>query len=748
MAEINDVDLVIHAGDVFDEPNPSHSAMMAAAEPLLRIAAGGRPVVIVPGNHERSTLPAFLLLSHPNIHIVREPVTLTFNLRGTRVGVAALPCIRRRSAHLFEGALRATGWERAGADVNILAAHQTFESATCGPVGYRFHSGDDVIERTTIPTAFDYVAAGHIHRHQVLIAPVKQYVEEGESLHCEQDDKRDGPPIVYAGSPDRITMAERDEPKGAVLIESRGAELHWRFIEHEVRPMRLAPVNLSGLSRAGIMEELARHTIALPPECIASFRLSGETSRGTMRGLRLTETVRSLRPDVDFSLSVQAIEYVPERVIERTERRETVSIARDEMSGTGEAETSMSNVTSAEDIELLREVGGKIPIEEIKAVPTGCGTYIFSDRFGRVLYIGKANRVRTRVRTHLSAKTAAAHFAGWTRQITHVRVRAAQSELEALLVEAELIRRLRPPFNRQMRLWSRYSYICRIGEEADASGTLGWGECAVSSDPCDEGTCFGPFRSRGGAQAILEAANDFFGLAQCPTENLGRYGERARSGRSSANLCERYFRGTCTGLCAERIGPAEYAKRVSQRDALLSGLDDGSLLGIEKEIEAIKESLAAGGEMTDAQREIARRVQTLRSAFDFTAIVRMAAGLRGGALLLPGAGNGRVAVLLGDEGIRVRVLPSGASTDWTADSETVVLLHNHAKACDIRRRTWLPKAVADCYVTAARNLAQGSRGCEFIAKDVILGGMSGTCMRQNQKCKERTETVSKNHIIP
>ncbi len=215
LAEDVGVDLVIHAGDVFDLPRPNDAALAAAGEPLLRLAAAGIPVVIVPGNHERSILPGSLLFSHANLHVVRQPETLTFELRGTRVAIAAFPCVRRQSATRFGGLLEATGWEPAPADVRILAVHQTFESATCGPARYRFRSGDDVVERGAVPAAFDYVAAGHIHRHQVLETP-----HEG------------GPPIVYPGSPDRISFAERDEPKGAVLVESDGDRLTHRFVEH------------------------------------------------------------------------------------------------------------------------------------------------------------------------------------------------------------------------------------------------------------------------------------------------------------------------------------------------------------------------------------------------------------------------------------------------------------------------------------------------------------------------------------
>jgi DNA repair exonuclease SbcCD nuclease subunit len=117
---------------------------------------------------------------------------------------------------------------------------------------------------------FDYVAAGHIHRHQVLESP------------CEN-----GPPIVYPGSPERISFAERDEPKGAVLVESDGRGLTHRFVEHAVRPMRLVPLNVSGATRTRVRDAVLAQVAALPPDCVILLRLSGQTTRATMRGLDL-----------------------------------------------------------------------------------------------------------------------------------------------------------------------------------------------------------------------------------------------------------------------------------------------------------------------------------------------------------------------------------------------------------------------------------------------------------------------------
>jgi len=281
----NNVDLVIHAGDLFNRSKPTSRALWAAAKPLLDLAVAGIPVVIVPGNHERSKIPACVLLSHPNVHIITEPTTLTFRLWGTRVAVAAFPFLRQDSGIRFAGALHATGWYEARADVNILAVHQTFESATCGPADFRFRSGVDVVERGDVPAGFDYVAAGHIHRHQTLATPFA-----------------DGPPIVYCGSPDRISFAETREPKGFVLIEAQAGRLVHAFVEHEVRPMSTVSLNVTALTPKQTCDRIEEIVRELPDRSVARLRLGGAGS-DTLNGYGLSRRIRALRPDVLFSIA-------------------------------------------------------------------------------------------------------------------------------------------------------------------------------------------------------------------------------------------------------------------------------------------------------------------------------------------------------------------------------------------------------------------------------------------------------------
>ena len=656
-----DVDLVIHSGDLFNRSKPSSRALIAATEPLLEVAVAGIPVVIVPGNHERSTIPASVLLSHPNIHIAADPRTIPLSLRGLRVAVAAFPCLRRDSAAAFPEALRTTEWSRMRADLRILAVHQTFESATCGPNSFRFRSGDDVVDRTSIPAEFDYVAAGHVHRHQQLTMP----------------DDHD-PPIVYCGSPDRISFAEASEPKGCVLVQQVDGRLVPTFLEHDVRPMSLWPMDVTGMTRSQIREAFETILTALPANAIAQVRMSGCCTSGALRDLRVTALARESRPDVLLSVTTRDVEHMATGGVPRS------------TGGTGSVFVRLR----APNEEVFRATS-----EDTRCIPSGCGVYAMYDRADRVLYIGKSKTVRARVRAHIRGDAGANFFRGWSRHIAEIEVRAACSDLEALLIEAELVRRSRPPFNRQMRRWKQY---CYLGENG-----LPFRQLEVQTRPRAGEGCFGPFRSRHLARSLAEVIAEQFRLARCPQGASDDGTLTFLKGADSACLCDRYYRGLCLGPCAHRTSQAAYGGQVAARNALLRGENDSAV----RELELHVEQAGAHGAPNEEERRLSRTAMTLRAAFEYAATLREAEQLVGGLLLMPGLDGSCRSATLTPRGAHFDVLHNNP-----ADAQRLLVSHRRftcrLNASRIRR---LPTAVLDSLCMIARQLRRGGEEYRFLA---------------------------------
>ena len=133
-----------------------------------------------------------------------------------------------------------------------------------------------------------------------------------------------------------------------------------------------------------------------------------------------------------------------------------------------------------------------------KLLPTCCGTYAFYECSGDLLYIGSEKNVRARVLGHFREPgDSTLLLRPRTHRTVRIEVRPAQSEMEALLVEADLIARLRPPFNRQMRSWSRYCYLLPTDDHANP--------LSISCQLQSWRRCFGPYRTRRQAVGTVEA---------------------------------------------------------------------------------------------------------------------------------------------------------------------------------------------------------------------------------------------------
>lgn len=90
------VDLVIHGGDLFHRSRVPTDWVLRAFELVRKVTDRGIPFVVVPGNHERSTIPLRLLWTAPLFFVFDDPSTRVFALRGIKLGVSGFP-FRRRS---------------------------------------------------------------------------------------------------------------------------------------------------------------------------------------------------------------------------------------------------------------------------------------------------------------------------------------------------------------------------------------------------------------------------------------------------------------------------------------------------------------------------------------------------------------------------------------------------------------------------------------------------------------------------
>jgi DNA repair exonuclease SbcCD nuclease subunit len=281
-ARSGEADVVVHGGDLLYRGRVPAWLAEAALAPLKDLAESGVPVLLVPGNHERSRMPFPLLAIHERLHVFDRPRTVVLEARGVRVafmGVPYTPDIRRR----FPGILAALNHDGAAADVRVLCLHQCIEGATCGPGNFTFRFGPDVIRTADLPRNVAVTLSGHIHRHQVL---------RPAGL----------PPIVYAGSIDRTSFAEAGETKGFVVLELTPSGLGaLDFRPLPARPMVARTVSFGESDADSVHACVAAAIESTPGDAVVQLRVAGDVpptlTAAALRALAGERTVTlAIRP--------------------------------------------------------------------------------------------------------------------------------------------------------------------------------------------------------------------------------------------------------------------------------------------------------------------------------------------------------------------------------------------------------------------------------------------------------------------
>jgi exonuclease SbcD len=221
----NKVDLVLFCGDAYKTREPTQTQQREFARRINRIATAGIPVFLLVGNHDmpnaigRATATEiFDTLAVKNVYVASRPGTYKIETAGGQVQVVALPWLRRSSLlsredaknlnleqvnqRLQEALTQVISSQAAALDPSlpsILAAHVSVGSARAGSETMMAIGQEPVLllSGVTLP-AFDYVALGHIHRHQVL---------------------SENPPVVYAGSLERVDFSEEKDDKGFYVVD-------------------------------------------------------------------------------------------------------------------------------------------------------------------------------------------------------------------------------------------------------------------------------------------------------------------------------------------------------------------------------------------------------------------------------------------------------------------------------------------------------------------------------------------------
>ena len=193
----------------------------------------------------------------------------------------------------------------------------------------------------------------------------------------------------------------------------------------------------------------------------------------------------------------------------------------------------------------------------LKSLPDKPGVYIMRDDKGEVLYVGKAKKLKRRVASYFRhSNFASPRLRKLVELVEDISTIRTETEAEALIVEAKLIRRYSPFFNVELKMTDRYPYI-RITNEAYPRLVV------TRRKESDGSTYFGPYVSAGDIRTLLRLIERYFPLRSCRAEIV--------RGKTGKRPCLEFALGRCMGACAGRCTEGEYRERVNDVVLLLQG---------------------------------------------------------------------------------------------------------------------------------------------------------------------------------
>ena len=222
--------------------------------------------------------------------------------------------------------------------------------------------------------------------------------------------------------------------------------------------------------------------------------------------------------------------------------------------------------------------------DQLKRLPAKPGVYIFRDSRGQVLYVGKAKSLRPRVRSYFQASADVRHaIAQLPDRVADIEVIVTGSEVEALHLEQNLVKRYRPPFNVRLRDDKSFPYIA-VTVEDDFPRVM------FTRERHRRGvTYFGPYANAKKVRETLDVLNRVFQYRPC---------EGPKPGRHSGIPCLDYHIERCHAPCVDYISKEAYAEII---DGVINFLS-GDTRTIERELERKMQAAAEAERFEEAAR--------------------------------------------------------------------------------------------------------------------------------------------------
>ncbi|GDX40387.1 UvrABC system protein C [Armatimonadota bacterium] len=215
--------------------------------------------------------------------------------------------------------------------------------------------------------------------------------------------------------------------------------------------------------------------------------------------------------------------------------------------------------------------------EKLKMLPVKPGCYLYKDKSGTIIYVGKAINLRNRVRSYF--QPSANHTPKVRRLVQNIADMdyiVVDNELEALVLECSLIKKHQPHYNVRLRDDKHYPYLCLTMTEPFPRLIV------VRRAKDDKNRYFGPYPSSRAVYATIELVKRLFPLVACG---------KVFDGRPVQKPCLYYHLGQCLAPCAGLADKTEYLAAVKDVGDFLEGRQEHILKRLRLEMESAAEDL-------------------------------------------------------------------------------------------------------------------------------------------------------------
>ena len=215
-------------------------------------------------------------------------------------------------------------------------------------------------------------------------------------------------------------------------------------------------------------------------------------------------------------------------------------------------------------------------LEQARALPERPGVYLMKDARGQVLYIGKARRLRSRVRSYFgSGRSMERRIHALVDQIVTLDHVVTASEADALLLEATLVKRHQPTYNVRLKDDKHYPYL-KVDVQHE------WPRVTITRRVEQDGArYFGPYASAGSVRRTLDVVKKLFPWRSCTKTITG----------TDPRPCLDYYIKRCIAPCTAYCTPEEYRAVIDQTLLFLEGRSSDVLRHVEQEMQESSEGL-------------------------------------------------------------------------------------------------------------------------------------------------------------